>query len=59
MLHLHIPNPVPIRAFNIIVSIDFQNPIVHILQTPSLYQKRIETRVNRKNIRYLYSHSQL
>ena len=41
------------RPLDIIISINFRNPIVHILQTPSLYQKRIKTRINCKNIRHL------
>jgi len=41
------------RPLDIIISINFRNPITHILQTPSLYQKRIKTRINSKNIRHL------
>ena len=41
------------HPLNIIISINFRNPITHIFQTPSLYQKRIKTRINSKNIRHL------
>jgi hypothetical protein len=44
---------VALHPFRIIVSINFHDPILHILQTPSLYQKGIKTRINSKNMRYL------